>query len=90
MQVDLITRDDLYRMKRDILKEIKDILAIQSKEQVQWIKSTEVREILKISAGTLQTMRLNGTIPYSKLGGVLYYAKADIEQLLKENKIQNK
>lgn len=93
MQVDLITHDDLLRMTRDLMREIKEIKAMvsaRSKEQgTDWVKSTEVQKLLKISKGTLQSMRLNGTIAYSKVGGVLYYAMSDIEALLQSRKTQN-
>jgi hypothetical protein len=32
----------------------------------KWLKAHEVRRLLKISPGTLQTLKANGTIPYTK------------------------
>ena len=47
-------------------------------------------EQLKISPGTLQNLRINGTLPYTKIGGLIYYDSAELEELMENNKIQNK
>lgn len=90
MQVDLVTREDLLRMQRTIIMEIKSLKDASANEPTQWIKSPEVMEMLRISKGKLQQMRLNGSLPYSKVGGVIYYAKADIEKLLQSKKVLSK
>ncbi|MEX0314041.1 MAG: helix-turn-helix domain-containing protein, partial [Allomuricauda sp.] len=56
----------------------------------KWLKSPEVRELLGISPGTLQNLRINGTLPYTKVGGVLYYDYQEIMQVLEKNKVQNR
>lgn len=40
---------------------------------------------LHISPRTLQTLRSNGTIPYTRIGRKIYYFRHDIERLLKDN-----
>lgn len=45
-------------------------------------KSYEVRKLLNISAGTLQNLRINGTLAYTKIGGLMYYKYSDIEKVL--------
>ena len=47
----------------------------------QWIRSRDVRKILKISPGTLQNLRVNGTLRFSKVGGMIYYSLEEIEEL---------
>lgn len=37
------------------------------------MKSHEVRRLLKISPGTLQTLKSSGILPYTKMGGVHFY-----------------
>jgi len=59
-------------------------------ETKKWLKTPEVLRILKISPGTLQTLRLNGTIPYTKIGCSLYYDNQDITKILTDNKTTNK
>ncbi|MFD2967737.1 helix-turn-helix domain-containing protein [Sphingobacterium bambusae] len=49
----------------------------------QWLRSAEVRKMLGISPGTLQNLRVNGTLPYRKIGGSMFYARQDIERMMK-------
>jgi len=42
--------------------------------------------MLGISPGTLQNMRINGTIPFTKMGGILFYDSEDIRKILEDNK----
>jgi hypothetical protein len=41
--------------------------------------------MLGISPGTLQTLRINGTIPYTKVGGIIFYDKKDIQKIMEDN-----
>jgi hypothetical protein len=79
----LLTTDDLNDFKRQLLFEIKSLL----KEHVgapskKYLKSKDVRKLLNISPGTLQNLRVNGTLPFSKIGGVIYHDADDIQQML--------
>ncbi|WP_282036192.1 helix-turn-helix domain-containing protein [Saccharicrinis aurantiacus] len=51
----------------------------------EWITKEEVMSILNISPRKLQTMRDNGTLPFSQIDGKMYYRTADVENLLKKN-----
>ena len=52
------------------------------------LKSPEVRELLGISPGTLQNLRVNGTLPFTKVRGMVYYQSDDILKMLEENRSQ--
>ena len=67
-----------------------DIYNKPQQQQKKWLKSNEVRELLNISPGTLQNLRINGTLTYTRVGGVLFYESAHIDKLLNENKIDNR
>ncbi|MGX9986860.1 helix-turn-helix domain-containing protein [Soonwooa purpurea] len=82
MSVSIITKEDLQEFKTELLEDIRNLFQFRSTEQKLWLKSSEVKELLNISAGTLQTLRINGTLTYSKVGGTLYYNYKDIEKLL--------
>lgn len=85
MNVDLITKDDLDKFKKELLEEIRIYQQYprkQGQEMRVWLKSYEVRKLLSISAGTLQNLRLNGTLPYNKIGGLMYYRYEDIQKLM--------
>ena len=44
-------------------------------------------ELLQVSPGTLQNLRINGTLPFTKVGGILYYDHEDITKLMENNRI---
>lgn len=91
MAVEIITREDLDKFRRELLEDIKKLLKSSSGQPTKkWLKSFEVRKLLGISPGTLQNLRVNGTLPYTKVGGVLYYDQDDIQKMLQANKFQNR
>ena len=55
-----------------------------------WIDAQIVMQTLHISPRTLQTLRSNGTLPYSRIGNKLYYRKQDILKILSDNYIMFK
>ena len=55
-----------------------------------WIDGQDVMQILHISPRTLQTLRSNGTLPYSRIGNKIYYLKKDILKILSDNYIMYK
>lgn len=91
MGATIITTEDLHEFKLELLDKIKELLNSQSGNVTKkWLKSPEVRELLGISPGTLQNLRINGTLPYTRIGGVLYYDYQEIMQVLENNKVHNK
>jgi len=48
----------------------------------KYLKSYQVKNLLKISGGTLQTLRANGTLKFTRIGHIIYYNYEDIMQLL--------
>ncbi len=91
MSATIITTEDLYEFKLELLDDIKELLNNQSGQITKkWLKSPEVRELLGISPGTLQNLRINGTLPYTKVGGILYYDYQEIMQVLEKNRVHNK
>ena len=91
MSATIITTEDLHEFKLELLDEIKELLNNQSgRMKKKWLKSPEVRKFLGISPGTLQNLRINGTLPYTRIGGVLYYDYQEIMQVLEKNKVHSK
>lgn len=50
-----------------------------------WIDNQVVMQALHISCRTLQTLRSNGTLPYSRINNKIYYRRRDIEKILNDN-----
>ena len=86
----IITTDDLVSFKSDLLDEIKSIFNEMKKHGGRkWLRSRDVREMLGISHGTLQNLRINGTLPYTKVGGVIFYDQGDINHMIESNRVDN-
>lgn len=87
MAIEVITREDLNEFRNLLLNDLKEILQSKPEQTKQWLKSNEVRKLLNISPGTLQNLRINGTLTYTKVGGIIYYAYSDLLKVLEENKV---
>jgi hypothetical protein len=87
MAVQIITLEDLNEFRSQLLNDLKEIIQSKPQQTKQWLKSNEVRKLLNISPGTLQNLRINGTLSYTKIGGIMYYNHFDIDKLLNGNKI---
>jgi len=82
MHVEIITKEDLKQLKAEMLAEIRQLIKPEDRQNKQWLKSAEVRKLLNISPGTLQNLRINGTLRFTKIGGMMYYKLEDINRLL--------
>ena len=66
----VVTKRDLLNFGNALLHEIQSGKPV-AEEPTQWLKSSEVRKLLKISPGTLQNLRINGTLNFNRIGGIL-------------------
>jgi predicted DNA-binding transcriptional regulator AlpA len=85
MSVEIITKDDLEKTKEEILDEMRKMVSKHYLGEKRLLKAKEVMKILGISTGTLQNLRINGTLPYSMVGGLTYYVYEDILKLIEKN-----
>lgn len=80
---ELITLGDLDFFREQLLSDIRQLLRETTGQSVKkWLKSFEVLKLLCISKGTLQTLRNNRTLPFTRIGGVIYYDIDDIKKLM--------
>jgi hypothetical protein len=87
----LLTAEDLFDFKRQLLFDIKCLLnETQVQPSQKWLKSREVRKLLKISPGTLQNLRVRKILPFTRIGGIIYYDAADIHATLESKKSEQK
>lgn len=89
MKLDLITKEDLEQFKTEIFAEMKRTLKQigAPNENNDWLRTADVRKLLRISAGTLQTLRINGTIRYSVVGKMFFYKREDINNMIEQNRL---
>lgn len=82
MDVHLITKEDLDDFRGKLLQELKDFFSVRTEEPKKYLKSYQVKNLLKISSGTLHTLRSNGTVKFTRIGHIIYYNYDDIMQLM--------
>lgn len=82
----LLTVGDLEKFKTELLAELRILISEEKGQPVrEWLRSAEVRKMLGVSAGTLQNLRVNGTLSYSKVGSIVFYKYDEIVNLLEKN-----
>jgi hypothetical protein len=83
-QIDIVTKEDLELFKQDLIRELSIIIKPQRHDPKQWLRSVEVRKLLHISPSTLQNFRVNGTLAFTKVGGIFFYKYDDILKVLEK------
>ena len=82
-----ITTDDLRDFKLELLDDITNLITGPKAQKIKkYLKSYQVRDMLNISTGTLHNLRVNGTLPYTRVGNILLYDQDDIINILESNK----
>lgn len=70
----------------NLFLEIAEIRKTLSEQTKTWLRTNEAAEYLSISNTQLHLLKQNGILPFSKIGGTLYFKKSDIDQILETNK----
>lgn len=87
MAMTIITLEELQNFKNELLQELKILLSENMGAPIRkWLKSNEVRRMLRISPGTLQNLRVTGRLPYTRIDGVIFYDYDDIVKMLNAHK----
>jgi hypothetical protein len=86
MNVEILTKQDIEQLKQELLEEIRKVQPDHKEINKKWLKTNEVCDILKCSPGTLQNLRIQRVIEFTKFGGTLYYSADSINKALEQNK----
>jgi hypothetical protein len=87
MHVNIVTFEDLQTFKQELVNELSQLLSHRQVTPVRkWLKSKDVIRLLLVSPGTLQNLRINGTLPFTKIGGVIFYDYDDIQKMIETHK----
>jgi hypothetical protein len=81
MSAEIITKEDLNDFGRKLLSEIRQLMGKPEEATQKLLKSYQVKNLLKISPGTLQKLRDNGTLKFTKVGSIFYYKHEDVMQI---------
>lgn len=83
MEIEIVTKADLCTFRIQLINDIRQLLqSCGVRPERQWLKNSDVKELLKISSNTIQRLRISGKLKSSKIGGVHYYRYEDVESLL--------
>lgn len=85
MNFEILSREDFIILKQELIQEIRKLISPLPERQ-EWLKSADVRKLLNCSPGTLQNLRINATLPFTKMGGTIYYSYNDVVKVLNKNK----
>lgn len=86
MGIEVVTKSDLQELRVQLLADIRELfLSVDKGTTRPWLKNSEVKKLLGISANTIQRLRVTGQLRSTKLGGVHYYRYQDIEKLMNDN-----
>lgn len=85
MGTEVINNEDLEMFRQRLLADIQALISVNEIPSKEWLRSIDVRKLLKISPGTLQSLRITGRLPFSKINGIHFYKRSDIENMLSKN-----
>ena len=92
MTVDFLTKNDFSEIKETLAELASQIKTIKKSSPLseQWLDNQDLCELLHVSKRTLQNYRDNGVIPFSQIGGKIYYKATDVEKLLNKHYVNPK
>lgn len=75
----------------ELIKEIETLLSNYQKTPINktWLRSADVKKMLKISHGTLQNLRNKEIIKGHKIEGIFFYDADEIDRVLLKNVVSN-
>ncbi len=82
MAAEIITKEDLVEFENRLLETIRKMLGHNAEQPRKWLRSAQVRKLLNISPNTLTSLRVNGIIKFTRVGGIMYYNQEDINRML--------
>lgn len=85
-QIILMNSEQLKELIQEI-HEVKALVKSKTSQEVipELLRTTDVKRLLKVGESTLAGLRQNGTLPFTKIGGSIYYLKKDIEKIIIDN-----
>lgn len=82
MKLDLATKEDIQVLEEKLDRVINLFTAERTSVKEEWMKSSEVKAMLKCSDASLKNYRDTGILPSSKIRGTYYYTRNDVNRML--------
>ena len=83
---ELVTVDDLHAFKTELFAELVRLLSEKKPAEKKWLKTCEVKKLLNMSSAKLHVLRSNGQLPFTRIGGIIYYDQQEISKMFERNK----
>lgn len=77
---ELITKQDLIDFEKRLYNKLNE--SFTQKKSPKYLRTKDISEMLGVSASTIQNLRINGILPYRKIGGTIIYERDEIEAAL--------
>ena len=92
MEYVAIEKSEYEQLLGTINKAATEISAIAEECSInsEWVENGELAEILGLSKRQLQGYRERGVLGFSTIGRKIYYRRAEVEKLIKDNTIKGK
>lgn len=83
MCAECVTMEDLQGFRIQLLNDLKQLFPVAKEKAAseEWLRSGEVRKILKVSHGTLQNLRIAGKLNPVKISGSWRYLNSEVQSL---------
>lgn len=79
----------LAQFKNELLKELEAKMPKQSgMMEYKILKTKDLKKQLSISDSTIENLRNNGHLNFTKVGGTYFYYQSDVNAMLERNKTQ--
>jgi excisionase family DNA binding protein len=70
----------------NLLDKVNEMLSeFQKNSDKNWLRTQEAADYLGISTTQIHILKRNGTLPFTKLGGSIYFKRQDIDAVLERN-----
>ena len=79
---ELLTKKDLVEFELKILEKMDHLLKPNLTPKL--LRNADLKKMLKLSDSAIQNLRIQGQLPYSKIGGTIYYKLEDVEKLFEK------
>ena len=86
MEINFLTVEEFKKFKSELLEEIVKLVKAQNSNlNIKWVRTKELKKALGLSDSQIQTMRINGTLPFTTFGKTYYYDLEEIAAILEKN-----
>ena len=86
--MELVTKEDLQCFRMQLLEDLYKAIErhLNRDYEHEWLKSADLRKMLRVSDGTLQNLRISGKLKPVKIEGTWYYNRAEVLGLFERRK----